>query len=523
MRSSTPNGHMKKWRASALAPVLTGALVLAGPAVAQERVLIVGDSWAQGLWEFGTLGQTFAANGRSDIEELGDETAIGGTTAADWNTAAGRGLLADELRRTPSIDTVHLTVGGNDLLAGRSGGGWFVGMPSNAESALLARIAGDIMAVADLATGHSPSVEVVVSLYDYPNFEDFSGECAEAWRELGSPTPRQMNEGINRFHDAVAAAAAPRPRVSVVDHRGLMQFTAGIPDDGVAPGALRPPGDLDRPSPRQAMDDCIHLTREGLRAVGQNLWTTFYDRRFNGGGGGGGGAPRIYAAADRIDAAEDAAEVAVRVDISEAPRDAVQVDYTTAGATAAAGEDFLATAGTLTWPAGDGEPRTVRIRLLDDGTPEVAETFALRLGGAVGGVLDSARSTTEVTILDDDGMETCAPGDSVMCLQGGRFRVDVEWKTPDGAAGRGTTQPLTDASGLFWVFGSDNIEMLLKILDGCQIPGLEAYWVFFAATTNVEYTVRVTDTRTGRTKEYRNPQGMPAQPVQDLGTFTACP
>ncbi|MEO1085364.1 MAG: hypothetical protein AAFY88_14085, partial [Acidobacteriota bacterium] len=199
MRSSTPIGSIKKWITFFV------ALVMTTPAFAQERVLVVGDSWAQGFWELRTLRQTFAANGRPDISELGDETAIGGTTAADWNSAAGRELLVGELRRTPSIDTVHITVGGNDLLAGPENGGWVVGMSSAAENALLARIAGDIMAVADLATAQSPSIEVVVSLYDYLNFEDFSGECGEAWRELGSPTPRQMNEGINRFHDAVAA------------------------------------------------------------------------------------------------------------------------------------------------------------------------------------------------------------------------------------------------------------------------------------------------------------------------------
>ncbi|MEM6795762.1 MAG: hypothetical protein AAF725_17435, partial [Acidobacteriota bacterium] len=95
-------------------------------------------------------------------------------------------------------------------------------------------------------------------------------------------TPRQVNDALNRLHDGVAAAFAANPRVTVIDHRGLMQLTFGFPDESIPPGTLAPPGDLDRPSPRQALDDCIHLLPAGLTAVGQRLWLRYYDRRFNG-------------------------------------------------------------------------------------------------------------------------------------------------------------------------------------------------------------------------------------------------
>jgi hypothetical protein len=62
--------------------------------------------------------------------------------------------------------------------------------------------------------------------------------------------------------------------------------------------------------------------------------------------------------------------------------------------------------------------------------------------------------------------------------------------------------------------------MLIKVLDACQ--GFNSFWVFFAATTDVDFTATVTDTRTGVVKQYSNPAGRAAQPVQDTFTFKTC-
>ena len=68
-----------------------------------------------------------------------------------------------------------------------------------------------------------------------------------------------------------------------------------------------------------------------------------------------------------------------------------------------------------------------------------------------------------------------------------------------------------------WFFRKGNKELLIKVLDACDT--FEAYWVFFAATTNVDFTVKVTDTETGLVKEYTNTGGNAADPVQDTFTF----
>ncbi len=64
--------------------------------------------------------------------------------------------------------------------------------------------------------------------------------------------------------------------------------------------------------------------------------------------------------------------------------------------------------------------------------------------------------------------------------------------------------------------------MLVKMVDACNSP-FNSFWVFAAATTNVEYTLRVTDTETGVVKEYFNPLGNAAAALTDTEAFLTCP
>ena len=63
--------------------------------------------------------------------------------------------------------------------------------------------------------------------------------------------------------------------------------------------------------------------------------------------------------------------------------------------------------------------------------------------------------------------------------------------------------------------------MLVKVLNACGLN--QHYWVFSAATTNVEYTLTVTDTQTGDKKTYFNPLGTAAPAVTDTSAFATCP
>ncbi len=63
-----------------------------------------------------------------------------------------------------------------------------------------------------------------------------------------------------------------------------------------------------------------------------------------------------------------------------------------------------------------------------------------------------------------------------LCLNG-PLPGDRDWQKSDGASGDGTGVKLTSDSGYFWFFNDANIELVVKVLDGCRI-GNGAYWVF---------------------------------------------
>lgn len=116
---------------------------------------------------------------------------------------------------------------------------------------------------------------------------------------------------------------------------------------------------------------------------------------------------------------------------------------------------------------------------------------------------------------------TCTPDNATLCLNNNRFRVDASWSTPNGAVGLGQAVRLTGDTGYFWFFNSANVEIIIKVLDGCQIN--TKYWVFAGGLTNVEVAITVTDTSTGAYKTYFNPQGTAFQPQQDTSAISNCP
>ncbi|HKV11305.1 MAG TPA: M6 family metalloprotease domain-containing protein [Thermoanaerobaculia bacterium] len=106
---------------------------------------------------------------------------------------------------------------------------------------------------------------------------------------------------------------------------------------------------------------------------------------------------------------------------------------------------------------------------------------------------------------DPSFLAACAPGATNLCLNGARFKVEVEWKDFDGNTGLGQAVPLTGDTGYFWFFGPANVELVLKVLDGRGVNG--RWWVFYGALSSVEYRITVTDTVTNKVKTYVNPSG----------------
>ena len=97
----------------------------------------------------------------------------------------------------------------------------------------------------------------------------------------------------------------------------------------------------------------------------------------------------------------------------------------------------------------------------------------------------------------------CRPGPQTLCLLNSRFQLAVDWRNPGtGQGGRAAAVALSGQTGAFSFTSPANLELLAKIVDaGGRID------VFYGSLSDLEFTLRVTDTATGRSKTYRNPAG----------------
>jgi hypothetical protein len=116
---------------------------------------------------------------------------------------------------------------------------------------------------------------------------------------------------------------------------------------------------------------------------------------------------------------------------------------------------------------------------------------------------------------------SCAASDQALCLDGGRFRVQTTWQTSGGASGSGHALALTANTGTFWFFDPTNLELVVKVLDGCAVNG--HWWVFAGGLTDVAVSLTVTDTQTGAKRTYTSQQGTAYAPLQDTNAFSTCP
>ena len=111
----------------------------------------------------------------------------------------------------------------------------------------------------------------------------------------------------------------------------------------------------------------------------------------------------------------------------------------------------------------------------------------------------------------------CVADTTTLCLNAGRFKVQVAWSVPSqGTSGIGTGIALTTDTGEFWFFSANNIELVIKVVDGRALN--EKFWVFYGALSNVQYTITVTDSTNGAVRTYVNPNGNLAS-VADVVAF----
>ena len=202
----------------------------------------------------------------------------------------------------------------------------------------------------------------------------------------------------------------------------------------------------------------------------------------------------------------------------------VSVHYDVSEETAWEGLDFSPSSGTLFWDDGDTSSKSFSVPILEDHLIEIEETLTVKLSEPAG---DDARlgipSELRLRIRDNETRpQSCTAGEHRLCLNDRRFAVEVEWRDPQGGAGPCHAVALTEDSGYCWFFDSENVELVVKVLNACA-PPFDHYWVFAAGLTNVQLGLTVLDTATGDLLRYDNPQGRAFQPIQDISAFDTCP
>ena len=220
------------------------------------------------------------------------------------------------------------------------------------------------------------------------------------------------------------------------------------------------------------------------------------------------------------DANEGDGSVTARVRRTGGSTGAVSVNYRTSDGTANAGDDYLATNGTLSWANGDTAEKTFEIQVIDDGETETMETFQVVLETPVGDATLGSPNTADVNLADND-FTACVVNETTICILEDRFQVRVFFEDPTGNSGFANAGEFTPESGFFTFFTADNVEILVKAIDACG--PFDRFWIFAAGLTDVLVRIEVTDTETGTLKTYNNAQGVPFKPVLDIDAFATCP
>ncbi len=252
---------------------------LASPGAAAERVVTLGDSWAYLVApSVQTMLNVFHAGTTVANESFG-----GGTAAQH---AAALGDITNKLNAHPNADIVWLSSGGNDMLLGQAGGGWFKGMDGGAQTALFDTIGSNVNTVVNHILNHRPDIQVMIAGYDYTNWWDTVPNKLNPfdpptvlWLNLGAPFPIDINSAFIDMETRKQTIAAGSRRVHYVNMFGLSHLEVGYNDSWPLPPL--PPGTTDPNYPTDTSrlaggNDPIHLNTQGYNMLALHSEVNFF-------------------------------------------------------------------------------------------------------------------------------------------------------------------------------------------------------------------------------------------------------
>lgn len=189
---------------------------------AMRRILMLGDSWAWMPWQQRALRGALKDAGLGRFCEEGGRTCIPTqSTAEKWANNYGGFLdtLVEELENYPTIDIVHISLGGNDGLEWRP---WWT---PDQENTFFTQVAEHLSTVIDFILGQRPDIRVALSGYDYMR-EGRDGAY-----------PQDVNEmGIRASEIGAAVLEDKGPRFATIHNLGVAQYYLGETFDGTLYG-----------------------------------------------------------------------------------------------------------------------------------------------------------------------------------------------------------------------------------------------------------------------------------------------
>jgi len=250
----------------------------------EPKVLLVGDSWAFFMNTESTINSAFKTWGHSNYRFISNATlAENGAQTDDFQKADKEAEILNQLTLNPSIEVVHLSIGGNDFL-----GDWKKSYTQGHTDTLMQAVFVRLDSIIRFIKSCRPGIKIFYSGYVYPNFEETIHDLAPfesnhpfygTWSDMEFPNFLQINNLLNDVSATMEAKVAADPQLAFVKCTGLMQYMVGQnPALGVPPGGTYAPhsvplplGDPNYPSPKTTMrdygvlKDCYHLSTQGYK------------------------------------------------------------------------------------------------------------------------------------------------------------------------------------------------------------------------------------------------------------------
>ena len=258
-----------------LAIVFATAVPVAGQAPV-KRILIVGDSWAASITAENRDGfpspdvfdDALKANGLGAYETQGKVTAWGGRKASDWAKPEHLAQIREELERFPSIDIVHLIIGGNDYLSAVNDAG-FAARSREERLAHWDGVAANIKTIVDACLAVREDIRVVIADYDYLD----PAAATAFWKmNFHGAAVRDLNGWFVELGEKKRALALATERCEYVENWGTLQYWFGDPPKQVN----LPGGDIEKPMPKGISPDGIHPNAEAHAKLLQNAIDRYY-------------------------------------------------------------------------------------------------------------------------------------------------------------------------------------------------------------------------------------------------------